>query len=424
MMLVMTTSVPELVHPVPIEEVPAWVRVMSSGFLVDPDGPGTARWIDLLGRDWDPARGWGVRDRERWVATLRTEPRLLSVPGLGDGAGEVRADALTNVTVAATHRRRGLMRRMVDSSLGAARERGDALSILIAAEWPIYGRFGYAPATLAADYVLRRARPGASCPGDPSRVRPVGREEFGDAATAVFDAARRRRAGQIDRDARWWNRVLGRDGYEPSEDLPHNWFLHDGDDGPDGLLAWKSGDHLSLIPPRGTVEVWNLTSASDVAYQNLWSYLSGIDGIDEVKIANRPVDEPVRWLLEDGRTLVMTEQVDFLWLRLLDVPAALAARRYAAVGELVLEVIDEDGAGFASGRYHLRADREYVECTRTDRGADLVITQRTLASIYLGGFRLAELKPAGVARENTVGALALVDLMFSSPLPPWTGTWF
>jgi predicted acetyltransferase len=136
------------------------------------------------------------------------------------------------------------------------------------------------------------------------------------------------------------------------------------------------------------------------------------------------VNEPVRWLLGDGRTLLMTEQVDFLWLRLVDVPTALAARRYAAAGEVVLEVVDADGYDFGSGRYHLRAEREYVECDRTERSADLVITQRALASIYLGGFRLAELHLAGVARENTAGALALVDLMFSTPLPPWTGTWF
>jgi predicted acetyltransferase len=424
MMNVMPTSVPELVHPVPLGEVPAWVRAMTRTFLDDPEGPGTLRRIDMLRRDWEPTRAWGVRDQDRWVATLRTEPRLLSVPGLGDGTGELRVDALTNVTVAATHRRRGLMRRMLDSSLRAARERGDALSILIAAEWPIYGRFGYAPATLSGDYVLRRARPGATCPGDPSRVRPVGREGFGDVAAAVFDAARRRWVGQIDRDARWWNRMLGRDGFERNEDLPHNWFVHDGDDGPDGLLAWKYSGHASLIPPLGTVEVWDLTSASDTAYQNLWSYLSGIDGIEEVRLLNRSVHEPVRWLLQDGRTLLMTEQVDFLWLRLLDVPAALAARRYAAAGEVVLEVIEEDGYDFGSGRYHLRADREHVECDRTDRDVDLVITQRALASIYLGGFRLAELRLSGTVRENTAGALSLVDLMFSTSLPPWTGTWF
>jgi predicted acetyltransferase len=424
MMGTVTSSVAELVNPIPVEEAPGWVRSLATTFLGDPGGPQTARRIDLLGRSWDPARAWGARDKGRWVATLRTEPRTLSVPGVGDGTADLRVDALTAVTVAASHRRQGLMRRMLGGSLRAARERGDALSILIAAEWPIYGRFGYSPATLSADYVLRRSRPGATCPGDPTRVRQVEREELAELAPAVFAAARRRRAAQIDRDAPWWNRVLGLDGYAPWEELPPNWFVHDGDHGPDGLLGWRAGGPFGLIPPLGTVEVWDLASASDAAYQNLWSYLSGIDGIDQVSLSNRPVDEPVRWLLGDARTLVMTQHVDLLWLRLLDVPAALAARRYAMPGEVVLEVIDEDGDSFASGCYRLRADGDEVECRRTDQDADLQLTQRALASIYLGGFRLRELLLSGVASELTPGALARVDLMFSTPLAPWNATWF
>lgn len=414
----------EFVNPVPGDEVPGWVRAMTTTFLGEPDGSGTARQIDLLTRCWDPSRAWGVRDRERWVATLRTEARTMSVPGLGDRAGELRVDAVTNVTVSGTHRRRGLMSRMLRGAMRAARERGDALSVLIAAEWPIYTRFGYAPATLSADYLLHRSRAGAACTGDPTRVRQVDRAEFGSVAPAVFDTARRRRAGQLNRNATWWNRVLGQDGYAPFEGLPPNWFVHEGDDGPDGLLGWRASGHFGLVPPFGSVEVWELANASETAYQNLWAYLAGIDGIDQVRLSNRPIDEPVRWLLEDARTLVMTQQVDLVWVRLLDVPAALSARRYAVPGHVVLEVIDEDAEGFASGRYELGAQGDEVQCRRTDRDADLVLSQRALASIYLGGFRLRELLTHRLAREHTPGAIAEVDLMFSTPLPPWNATWF
>ncbi len=424
MMTSMPPIVAELVNPVPAEEIPGWARAMITTFLGDPDGPQTPRRIDLLERGWDSARAWGVRDRGRWVATLRTEERTLSVPGVDAGTRDLRVDALTNVIVSATHRRRGLMSRMLAGSLRAARDRGDAISILIAAEWPIYGRFGYAPATLSADYALRRSRPGSSCSGDPARVRQVDRDEFAELAPAVYGAARRNRAGQIDRDARWWNRLLGRDGYPPSDALPHNWFVHEGDEGPDGLLSWKATGDFGLIPPLGAVEVGDLASATDTAYQNLFSYLTGIDGIDQVRLSNRPVDEPVRWLLPDARTLVMTQQVDFLWLRLLDVPAALAARRYALPGEVVLDVIDEDPSRFASGRYRLTAAGDEVRCESTDQDVDLELTQQALASIYLGGFRLRELLLSGLVRERTPGALARVDLMFCTPLAPWNGTWF
>ena len=420
----MRTSAPELIHPVPADAVEPWLRAMVATFLGDPDGSGTRRRVKLLTRDWEPARAWGVRDAGRWVATLRTEARALSVPG-GDGPTvDVPVDALTNVTVSATHRRRGLMSRMLEDSLRAARERGDAASILIAAEWPIYGRFGYAPATLAADYLFHRSRRGARCPGDPSRVRQVERDEFGAAAPAVFAAARRRQAGQIDRDATWWNRVLGLEGYPPSESLPHNWLIHEGEAGPDGLLAWRATSDFGLNPPFGAARVWDLTAATDAAYQDLWAYLSGIDVIDEIRVADRPVDEAVRWALQDGRTLVMTQQFDFLWLRLLDVTAALSARRYAVPGDLVLEVIDEDIGRFTSGRYRLAAGDDGAECAPTTAGADVEITQRALASIYLGGFRLGEMRLAGGARERTPGALARLDLMFSTPRSPWNSTWF
>jgi predicted acetyltransferase len=422
--IIRVVPAPELVSPVPVEEAPAWVRAMSATFLGDPDGAQTERRIEVLRRGWDPARTWGVRDRGRWVATLRTEARRLSVPGPGSGTLDVTADALTNVTVAATHRRRGLMRGMLDESLRRARERGDALSILIAAEWPIYGRFGYSPASLSADYVLHRRRVGTARFGDPARVRHVDREEFGELAPAVFARARRERAGQIDRPASWWSRVLGRDGYPPLEDLPHNWLVHEGEDGPDGLVAWKANGQFGLLPPLGEVTVWDLASAGGAAYRDLWAYLAGIDGIDRVALANRPVDEPVRWLLDDARALVMTQNVDFLWLRLLDVRAALAARRYAVPGEIVIEVSDRDAPGSAAGRYRLAAEGERVECEPTGERADLQVEQRALASAYLGGFRLCELALAGGVVERTAGALALADVMLSTPPAPWNATWF
>jgi predicted acetyltransferase len=275
-----------------------------------------------------------------------------------------------------------------------------------------------------ADYVLRRSRPGALCTGDPTRVRQVEREEFGDLAPAIYAAARRQRAGQIDRDTRWWNRVLGRDSYAPSEELPHNWFVHELPD-LDGPERRDQAELTAGLPAEQAVRALvTLASASDTAYRNLWSYLSGIDGIDEVRLSHRPVDEPVRWLLGDARALVMTQQVDFLWLRLLDVPAALAARRSAIPGEVVLEVIDADANGFASGRYRLSANGDEVECRRTSQDPDVEVTQQAMASMYLGGFRLRQLLHAGVATERTPGALDRVDLMFSVPTAPWNATWF
>jgi predicted acetyltransferase len=128
--------------------------------------------------------------------------------------------------------------------------------------------------------------------------------------------------------------------------------------------------------------------------------------------------------LPDARTLVMAQHIDFLWLRLLDVPTALRARRYATHDELVLEVVDADVPSVASGRFMLRAGGDQVECSCTDRPADVELHQRALASIYLGGFTLGEMSVAGNARELTTGALARLDAMFRTPLAPWCATWF
>lgn len=414
----------EVVNPVAADEIPGWVRALAANFLQDPGSAGTDRWTSAITRIWDPARAWGARDHGRWVGTLRSEPRTLTVPGVEDRTRLLAVDAVTNVTVAPSHRRRGLMTEMVEGSLRDARERGDAISALISAEYPIYGRFGYAPATLLADYKLRRDRPGATVAGEPTRVDRVDLDEFGDYAPGVFAAARDRYPGQMDRSLTWWNRRLGRDGYTPVEGLPAVWMLHAGLDGPDGLLAWRAEGSPDLIPPGEKVTVWVLAAASDAAYRNLWAYLCGLDGADEIALSARSVDEPVHWLLGDPRTLAMTRRVDMLWLRLLDVASVLTARRYRVPGDVVLEVIDDQAGGYAAGRYHLIADLDEVSCEPTRAEPDLVMTQSALASAYLGGFRLLPLRAAGAISERTAGALALVDRMFSTPVAPWNATWF
>lgn len=401
-----------------------WARSMATTFLENPRSADSEGWIRQLVERWDPARAWGVTDRGRWVATLRTEPRRLSVPGPAGQLTEVHVDALTNVTVAGTHRRRGLMSRMLSASLREARERGETLSVLIAAEWPIYGRFGYAPATVAADYTLHSRRPGAHCPGDPTQLRQVEASEVLTVAPKAFERTRSYWAGQMDRDEVWWRRSLGLGDGSPGGEPAHNWFLHEGQDGVDGLLGWSGHGEESLLSPQQSVQVRALFTSSEVAYRDMWSYLAGLDMVDRVTLPLRPVSEPVRWLLEDGRALETASLVDFLWLRLLDVPAALRARTYSAADELVLQVTDRASDAFAQGRYALAAGAERVECERTEREPDLEIDQRALASMYLGGFRLEELLPADVAREFTSGALTRLDRMFACARPPWNATWF
>ena len=413
----------ELVNPVPAGEARGWVTNLATvllGNVSDADFPRrVARWESK----WLPERTWGARADGRWVGTLATEPRGLTLPGPGGTTVETVVDAVTGVTVNPTHRRRGLLTAMIGQSLAAAKERGDALSALIAAEWPIYGRFGYAPSAQSADYTYFPRRPHAGIPAAPAgTVRQVEAAEMHRHAGRIFTAARRERPGQIDRDGSWWSRYLGQDGFEVIGTPPYC-VLHEGPDGPDGGLFWHVTRDFELHGAMGAVMVDDLVAANPQAYRNLWAYLSGIDVVGEIALRGRPVDEPARWLLRDGRALRQDYAGDFLWLRLLDVPAALAARSYACPGRVVIDVSDT-GAGYAAGRFVLDTDGETATCAPTTASADLEVTAHALASAYLGGYPLATLAAGGGVFEARPGALARAAAMFATPLAPWNATGF
>ncbi|HVU91376.1 MAG TPA: GNAT family N-acetyltransferase [Jatrophihabitans sp.] len=415
---------PEFVSPVPLDDARDWLNTLAATFLDNPYDDKFDKWARRVQRTWQPERTWGHRDRGRYVATLATQQRVLTVPGPGTSTRDREVDALTGVTVAATHRRRGLLTAMLGASLDAARDRGDAVSVLVAAEWPIYGRFGYAAAVDAARFTYHPRRPNAALPVPPAgSIHRLEAAELGEIAPRVFDAARRLRPGHVDRHAPWWDRRLGLDGYEMLDEKKPTWYVHEGPDGPDGLLAWTPTRDFDLTQ-SGAVKVDEFAAATDAAYRDLWAYLGGLDLVDEIDLDGRPVDEPIRWVLRDGRALVQRELYDMLWLRLLDVPAALSARAYATPGRLVLEVVDEDYGAFAAGRYLLEADEADAKCTPTTEPAQLRVRQRALASAYLGGFRLRSRVVAGEVEELASGALDRADLMFSTPAAPWCQTSF
>jgi predicted acetyltransferase len=382
-----------------------------------------AAHVERYTRNWAAMRMWGYRDAGRWVATLATETRTLTVPGPHGTTRDVETDALTGVSVAATHRRRGLLTNMIAESLRAAKDRGDALAILVAAEWPIYGRFGYAPAVFGSKYTYYPRRLGAALPPPPpGSMRSIEPEQLAEVAPGIFDAARRLRPGQVDRRGPWWDRRLAVDGYQKVGDSS-NWLVHEGPDGPDGLIAWHMTRDFELDGHLAAIKVDEFVAASESAYRDLWAYLGALDVIEEIALPNRPVDETVRWLLPNGRALQVTGTFDFVWVRLLDVPAALAARSYAMPGEIVLEVVDDGLGGYGAGRFVLKADETTSVCEPTTEPADLRLSQWALAACYLGGNRLRQLALSG-GEELTAGALDRADVMFSVPLAPCNQTGF
>jgi predicted acetyltransferase len=398
---------------------------MRTTFLELAYGPEFEAGLAARAHTWEPDRRWGARAGGRWVATLATLERTLTVPGPGYPLATIPADALTQVTVLATHRRQGLLTAMLSDSLRAAKDRGDAVSVLMAAEATIYGRFGYAPAELTVASRLRTRRAGSTPPPatDGGTLRQVDTEEFGQLAPPIFHAAMGLRAGNINRPSKWWDRMVGLNGLSLDGPRPH-YIVREGPTGPDGFVAWRPKRDHNSPDDDGAIIVDDMVAASPGAYQALWNYLATMDLVDEVTLEQRPIDEPIRWLLPDPRTLHVRAN-DGIWLRILDLPAALSARRYACTDSLVLDVVDVDTGGYAQGRFALDGGPTHAHCEPAPgRSADLTVSQRALASAYLGGFTLRQQLLGGGIVEHTPGTLDRLDAMLATALAPWCYTDF
>lgn len=414
----------KILHPLPEDEVGGFLANLLTALVRSTTADSTEARLANFRRYWPRLRTWGALDGGRVVATLATDPRTISVPGADGTTALLDADALTMVSVAGTHRRRGLLTAMLTESLQEARDRGDALSILVAAEWPIYGRFGYAPANDNASYSLHPRRRLATVPST-EPLRQIDQADVHDFAEHVFERQRRLWPGQVDRPDPWWPSYLRIDGYSaPEPDPTRTWVVHDGGDGPDGLLSWHV-TRSDWDDPRGlAVEVGDLIAGSWAAYTALWGYLTSLDLVEEVMLPTRPVDEPARWLLGDGRALHQVSREDAVWVRLLDVPKSLGGRGYASPGAVVFDVDDQAPGGYGAGRVLLESDGAGAECVPTRRSADLRVTQRALASCYLGGHTFGEFSAAGAVAELTPGALQRADAMFAAARRPWNPTPF
>ena len=347
------------VRTIQSSEFPSFVACAGAGFF-HPVADGYPEYF--LG-DVDLDRTWAAFDGGGLVGTLRSFATELTVPG----PAHVPAAALTNVTVAPTHRRQGLLTEMISGDLRAARDRGEHVGMLIASEFPIYGRFGYGAAVEGARYTVRadHARFREAGAGTMERVTLAALRQV---APAVYDRFRLDQPGSIERSARWWDRVLHQvevPGADPSTDQAAIYRSPGGD--LEGYVRYQGKQSWEDMRPTGVLTVEELVATTPAAYQGLWRYCCDIDLITTVEAGDRCVEEPLGFLLTDGRAVRQTGRYDFIWVRVLDPCAALAARRYRVEGRIVIEIIDP--LGFASGRYALEGGPTGANCCPVHRGA-------------------------------------------------------
>lgn len=402
------------VRPIAAEEFADWSRAVNTGFL---DGPPSEAVVEARRPEAVPGRTWGALDGGRFVGTLRSFPTPLTVPG-----GSVPASAVSAVTVTPTHRRRGLLTRMMTADLRAAAERGETVAILIASEFGIYGRFGFGPATEQVTYDVDKLRAQLV-------RRPAGSVELVEPtvlrgqAPQVYERHRATTPGAIARDGRWWDRRLGitpLPGHEPGA----RFFARscDADGATTGYLGYHIDQRWADNLPSHTLVVDELMGASPEASARLWAYCLDVDLVIRVRSESRGPAEVLPWLLRDGRAAHQHLRTDALWLRLLDPAAALAARRYPLAGGLVLEL--HDALGLAAGRLALDAGPDGTTCAPTTRSPDLTLDVRVLSSAYLGGHALRVLADAGLVDEHRSGAVDTADALLRSPVAPWCATGF
>jgi len=397
------------------DEVPAWCAALNLGFLkaagaADAEARRPGLYLD---------RTWAGYDGQDIVSTLRSFPVEVTVPG----GALLNASAVTAVTTTSTHRRQGLAARMIAADLAKSAEREDKLSVLIAAEWQIYGQFGYGAATEHQTWTVnaRVAR---------LRRRPAGTVHYVDRDTAraampeVYDRHRRMHPGELSRDDRFHDIEFGLLRY-PSwpEDKPGFQVLARNPAGEvDGIARYSYEEEWDYRQPAGQVSVQLLVASTAEAEALLWHHLISLDLAATVKAPDRSTDELLPWLLADARHAQPSERSDFLWIRALDVPAMLESRTYPVAGELVLEVIDP--AGYATGRFVVQAAPEGASCRPTTVTPDLIMGVSAFSSIYLGAHTVRTLAAAGLIEQVSSGAVATADDLLRSDVTPWCSTWF
>lgn len=401
------------------DELPAYADTIATGFVSRPDVQVLAQTFRDI---WGVDRAWAAFDGDRMCGTFRSWATELTLPGLG----RLPAAGVAAVTVLPTHRRRGILRQMIAAGHTAAREAGEAIALLYASEYGIYGRFGYGPGTEdgtwtldvgSTEFVGQRPAAGAIELVPPSAdAIPI--------LKAVFDARRVLQPGEIVRPATRWEFNLGLRASVWDPDWKGFLVVHRSADGVvDGYARYRVDMQWERRQPRCVLNLDDLQAVTDTATLDLWRYLADVDLVTTVKAGDRSPSDPLPWLLTNARAAQLSDVGDGLWVRLLDVPRALEARGYERADCVTLEVVDEEAPG-GRLRIELDAGPDGATCRPTKQAPDLTVNVAALGAAYLGGTPLRQAVVASGVDEHATGALTRVDTLLRTLDPPYCSTHF
>lgn len=394
-------------------EYDRWIHAHEAAF----HGAPAQDEIDLTREGTEFDRMLAAFDGEQMIAGAAAASFKMTVPG----GALVPTAGVTGVGVLPTHRRQGINTQLMRLQLDDFRERGEPLAALFASEGNIYGRFGYGLAVPEVSLQIETTRAGYASAHEPSGsvVLMQGAEAL-PVIQGIYDAATALRAGMLTTTPHWfrWRMThIESDGPEP-------WFyaVHSQEGKPDGFAVYKVKQEWIEFTPRSELTVRELHALTPEVAADLWRFIFDLDLIHTVKADRRPVDEPLLLQLAEPRRL-RARLVDGLYVRLVDVAVALAARTYSSDGRLVIGV-DDAFCSWNAGRYLLESVGGAASCTRTDEEPDLSCQARDLACVYLGGTSWRQLHRALRGSELSPGALGLADRMFASDPAPWCSFMF
>ncbi|MBB1255478.1 GNAT family N-acetyltransferase [Streptomyces alkaliterrae] len=390
----------------------AWFRHLSRAFGEgEPDPAEEAGWRSVV----EYERSLAAFDGDELIGTSGTFSFRMSVPG----GALVPTGGLTMVSVSATHRRRGVLTAMVRRQLELSEEREEPLAALTASEPDIYGRFGYGLASqwMSAEVDTARTRIAAPADTEDLRLRWADPEKSLPECEALYARRLGERPGLLERSQEWARVQVVDPPGDREGASPLRCVLAERDGELVGYARFSVTPRWDDAGADGQVNLWELEADDPAGYAALWRFLAGVDLTSRIVAGKRPVDDPLRHLVSDVRRCRLKLR-DSMYLRPVDVGAALAARAYRAPVDVVLDVADAFLPRNA-GRWRLSGDRLGAVCARTKDAADLSLDVADLGAVYLGGSALTELAAAGRVVERRPGALAAASLAFGSDRAPF-----
>lgn len=360
----------------------------------------------------DPGRYLGALEGTDVVGGADSYRSWLVVPG------DVRVShaAVTHVGVLPTHRRRGIVSRLMTRQLQDIAERGEIVASLRASEAVIYERFGYgvASSALSARVDLRRARLRPDLPAG-GVVRLVDAQVTTELLAGIYDQAAW--PGAIGRPAGWWRL---HEKLRDADPTAHYVVVHSTDGVDDGYAVYRPANTADwFTSPEKTVTVSDFVALNDSARAGLWRHLLSLDLVDVVEFESLAPDDPLPLTVLDRRAVHLGSAHDETWLRLVDVEAALRARAWADADPVTVHVTDSL-LGANNGTFEVGPKN----VGRTDAAPQLRVDVATLGAAYLGGTRWRHLAAAGLVTVHHPDALARADDLFATASAPFSGTTF